>query len=375
MIIGIGGRIKSGKTELSLELIKKGFIKISFADYLKSAVAYLYDFDVNLLKTELGKNEVLSSPLIWNKKVSEKLFDYLQIYFYEDAIEEKSFSTRRECLQYIGTDLLRSYDIDFHVKNTLKTLDLTKNYVCDDVRFYNEFLGLKKLNAHMFYVIRPNNFDIMNHASETSLNWSIFQNHIINNKSIGNLKLDFLKAIKNIDYILNEGNSIITRDLLTSSLLQNNYNTYAVAKQLNCNRDKTIWLSQKYAIDLPYNKFYCNIDSFLKPSEEAAYYAGVLSANGCIKKSGKYYVVELSSPNIKLVQGFKDFIKSDKPICSVKDKNNKINYILTIRCPYIIENLKYWNIKPREQKVNELPDIIKNDLNLIHHWHLGLLEV
>jgi hypothetical protein len=385
MIIGFGGRMKSGKSTLSKELEKRGFIKIAFADYLKQTISKLYDIDIEKLQTKEGKEEILSVPLKWNNDIAKKLFDLTKINNYKYDIENKKFTTRRECLQYIGTDILRKYDNEFHIKKTLEGLDLNnKNYVCEDFRYKNELNALKQYGAICYYIIRPNNFDISNHISEVSLSWKDFDNIIINNL---NEKKFIKKFTDTLEYIGNSSYKPETRKnhlsldkkTLIKYLNQNEFNTTKAASKLKCSRDKIVWWCRKYGIDIQNNTHSYKYDqnSFLKATPEAAYFAGLLSADGCIKKSGKSkynYVVELSSNDKILIEKFKKFIKSDKSIYSRKTKNGNINYYFVINSPYIVENIKFWNLKPRKSKYNEIPDIIKNNNDLMKFWILGLID-
>jgi hypothetical protein len=336
MIIGFGGRIGSGKTLLSTELVKRGFIKISFSDYLKQAIAKVYDFDISLLKTEQGKHEKLSPPLIWNQEIANKLFELSNIKNYPYPIEEIVFNTRRESLQYIGAQILRRYDNNFHVNKTIQSLDPNKNYVCDDVRYPNELQALKDNGAYTYFILRPNNFNVLNHDSETSINWDNFQYHIINDKPS--------------DKIINE--------FLTSFEILNNSN---ISPDLNKVR--------KY----PY---YYDRSCFLTCSKEDAYYAGLLAALGKVKKERKKplsYKIDISSTNFNLINGFKKFMKSNKPI-SIKKKNGNKKFTFTICSPYIIENLKYWNICPKTNFYKTIPDIIQQNPFMLKYWLLGLID-
>lgn len=180
----------SGKTILSSALIKKGYEKVSFASYLKDVVSEIYSTDVELFKSEEGKQCVLEKPLIWSKKEFDKLFSIVGSNPNFD-VQPKTFSTRREALQYIGTDVLKKFDKNFHAKKLIGSLNSNKNYVCDDLRFADELqVAQNSFETKSFHIIRPSNRKISNHVSETSLNWTYFDN-ILHNDDLRMDKKDF----------------------------------------------------------------------------------------------------------------------------------------------------------------------------------------
>jgi hypothetical protein len=112
-------------------------------------------------------------------------------------------------------------------------------------------------------------------------------------------------------------------------------------------------------------------------SDLSAYLAGLLSADGCIKKSGvstTCYVVDLLLTDKSLIDRFKSFVHTKKPIYVRHRDNKKTVYGLTVFSPFILENLKFWNIKPRKSIINEIPDIIKDNNELLICWLIGLID-
>lgn len=372
MIICFSGRKNSGKTTLAKLLIERGFEKISFADKLKQLVSKLYNWNLKDLYNSYKKEEKLNNPVVWNKETATKLKQMIDATCDLD-FKEMIFNSRREALQYIGTEILRKYDNNFHVKSIKEKIHPGKNYVLDDVRFLNELQILKTLDAVCVFIIRPYDFkNYSNHASEINIDRQIFDNIIIND---GSLHKFLRKSSMFLQGVLSLQTSIISKKYLKELLVSYDYNTFNVAHQLNCSRDKIIWWATKHLIYITRNRYKHNIDVFSKPNKQSAYWAGLLSADGCIKKHLKYdMLLELSSDDIELVDGFKKFMDTDKPIYSKQRFNGKIGYTLTISCPFVIDDLKYWCIEPNKSKYNKIPDIIKNNKRLLKFWIMGLID-
>lgn len=393
MIIGFSGRMGSGKTLIADELVeKKGFIKVSFADYLKNTISKLYNIPLEVLKDPAKKSIELEIPLVWNEKIAQKLFALVDIQNYTSGIEHKEFISYRECMQYIGTDILRSYDDNFHINKTIQNIDHNKNYVFDDVRYPNEKIAIERMGGFCFYILRPNNFIISNHISETILNWTQFSYHIINTVNKKRLLSVFMQGFNSLQnnnsIIINvnisnpENNHkkdyVLYRKDLLKILEDNNYDTKIISNKLKCClHNISIW-SRKLYINIPRSKNTKNKKAFLDPDPQSSYLAGLFSADGCIGASKSFN----QSPNISLactdkilVSNFKDYLVATNPIIkTIFKNNNKDLYTFNMKCPFIIENFKYWNIKPLKSKVNEVPDIIKHNSELIKYWIVGLID-
>ena len=311
MIVGLAGRMGSGKSTLSNELLKKGFKKVAFADYLKKSLSETYEIDLYRMYNPVKKSELLENDILWNENYANKLFNICNINDFNIKIENKKFSTLRELMQYVGSDVLRVYDKDFHVKKTIEQLSDNENYVFDDFRFPNELEALQKKGTKCYFILRPENNVISNHISETSLNWSNFDNHIINDDSIQK----FIDNFINYEY--------------------------------KSNKDKY------------------NIFSFLYPDKDSAYFAGLLSAIGTIKKEDKPKI-HLKCTNENIIKQFASFVNATDNVYKEKE-----DFILSFYSPYIIENLKFWNLTLNKSCEYFVPDIIKNNNTLIDAWNKG----
>lgn len=362
MIIGLSGRKNTGKTTLSELLINRGYERASFATPLKEYVAKLFDWEVGSLYTQKGKEEILNNPVFWNKESCKKLEDLAQIKL--NFIDEKKFNSRRDALQYIGTDVLRAADPDFHVKRFAEKF-FDGDYVIDDVRFLNEVETLRKMNGVCVHVVRPYNWVYSNHDSEISISRRYVEYFVLNDTSQQ-------KLVKKFDSFLNNLFSArkkpISRMELFEAMNISNGNVSEAAKYLKFSKNKTVDLITKNLINIDENTYKLNHDAFSNPSREASYWAGIISSYGKIKKCSTYdYSIELSFSDIEIAQGFKRFILSSDDIIE-----NKGKYNLNVLSPYIIDDLKLWNIEPI--RYNHVPDIIRNNEDFLMCWLTGFVD-
>lgn len=315
--LGLSGRIKSGKGHVSDYLIQKyGFERVTLAAPLKDAISKLYGLDISYCYDQGLKSKKLDLP--WDKSHAERLaqifgLDIDNVWYPEDS--PIVFEDVRQALQYIGSDVLRRFDNDFHINLVLKALNPDKDYVCDDVRFLNEKNAIERFGGQSLLIIRPNQWEFSNHISETSLNCTHFDNIIINDKDLSALekKIDVFKS-----------GFVISNSLKT----------------------------------------------FLSINEESAYFAGLVAAAGRIRRPDDCYVLEFSHKDEDLVNCFVNFMKVKVPV-DVKDNL----YRITIDSVFILENLKLWDMKPGKIW-EEVPEILLRPENehLIGCWFGGFLD-
>ena len=186
IIYAFAGRKRSGKTTLCDLMYKKlsnafpnKVKQMSIAYNLKKLCASLLDMPIDEMLEKKDNGFVFDKTLSLEKIIylSEKTQIDKQIL--ENALKDKHFTTIREVLQFIGTDILRAYKPTWHIDQLIEDI---KKYnhryfiTIDDVRFPNEIDALKKFNpeTNFFFIIRNNLKEISNHSSETSLNWRDF---------------------------------------------------------------------------------------------------------------------------------------------------------------------------------------------------------
>lgn len=158
MIIGIGGRARSGKTSVGDYLCKcYGFKNIGFADSLKEACRQIFGFS------------------------DEQLYGSLK-----EVVDPYWKLTPRHILQCVGTECMRNvFDKDIWIKAVeKKILESNDNFVISDVRFPNEAEAVQRWGGFLVRVDRPNSGasgGIASHSSETSLDGFDEWDYTLNN--------------------------------------------------------------------------------------------------------------------------------------------------------------------------------------------------
>ena len=213
-IIGFAGRCYSGKSELAKICEIYGYEIKSFATPLKQLIADLIKVpivEVNKLKKANMSFVISDMDALFLSKETNIPYDIIK-----EKCDDIVFRNTRQLLQFIGTDIIREYNKDWHVNKIKETLENDKKYVFDDVRFINEKDMIQSLGGMIWFVVRPQIDNISNHVSENTLKWQDFSNVIVNNNT-----LDFLKF--NWDIFMSNGyeNSLKKRQEIISQITGN----------------------------------------------------------------------------------------------------------------------------------------------------------
>ena len=207
-IIGFCGRCYSGKSELAKLCTEYGYKLMSFGYPLKKLISNLLSINID----EINKLKNIESEYIFKDMDIRFIANETKIPYgvVKEKISDKVFKNTREIMQFIGTDLIRCYNNDWHVNEIKKLLEEDKKYVFDDVRFENEKNMIEDMGGTCWFIIRPKFDCVSNHESETSLFWYYFDNVIINDKDLGTLTLNW-KLLMDLGYesMLEERNKII----------------------------------------------------------------------------------------------------------------------------------------------------------------------
>ena len=200
MVLGLAGRMRSGKTELAKVCENYGYKKLYFALPLKRLCAELLDISIdelNRLKADREEIGVMIGEDLC-RIISEETDIPLDIV--KRTCEGVVIKDVRHMLQFIGTDLIRKYNTNWHVDRIREMIDRNKNYVIDDVRFPNEKALIEELGGDCWFVIRTTLDNISNHESETSITWNDCWNKvIINDTTLPNLLFKWETFIGNYE--------------------------------------------------------------------------------------------------------------------------------------------------------------------------------
>lgn len=194
-VIAFGGRKESGKTELANICTKFGYEKISFALPLKTLVSHIINCDIN----EINALKKINKDYFFDEKICQLIAQEtnIPIEYINNKLLNKHFCNTREILQYVGTNVIREYDNNWHVKKIKEIIKDEQKYVFDDLRFPNEAEFIKSINGDCWFVIRSKLDNVSNHASEISLKWQDFDNVILNNKTLSYLCLNWTLFMEN----------------------------------------------------------------------------------------------------------------------------------------------------------------------------------
>jgi len=385
-IIGFAGRKGSGKTTIANILIELGFKRISFADWLKDTTCNIFSLD----RAELDniKNNILEPFKISELKITELIINNPELIKFKENLETKTFTSYREFLQWFGSDVCRVIDFDWHVKKTIQIIKNNPNikYVCDDIRFLNEKESLEKLGGQVFFVISPWNWDISNHISEVSIQWQNFnQQHII----INDRKLIQIQKYYKAFFTRLVDHSDPWHELVGGEVfeyLEEGIENYRIGLRMDCSRDKIVWWSNRLNFKNKRTEYSSDNNAFNDIDPTTAYLAGLLSADGCIKCSGpsiSRYVLDFGSIDKELVDNMRLYLKTEKPIYIKKERiefiyDNAILakefYYIINENPFILENLKKWNLAPRKSMKEQIPYMIINNMEFLYDWLRGIID-
>ena len=209
-IIAFAGRKRSGKGMLAKGMREHSpnVVIIAVADSLKFLCCKLlnrtYD-ELNQMKDdgttfEAKVDDYWVSTIKHEVKISDNII--------RNEIGGRVFTNVREVLQIIGTDLIRKYSPDWHID---KTIERIKSYgddkivVIDDVRFPDEKRRIEEIGGDVYFMIRPNYWDVSNHPSETALKYTDFNdNRIIINEYSKEQMIEYFNALYFTDEYINE---------------------------------------------------------------------------------------------------------------------------------------------------------------------------
>lgn len=208
-LVGLCGKKGVGKDTAALDLLDKGWARVSFADELKLLCTEVFRVPFTALNDPELKDRKFDIPLKLDEDSANELMaridftigSHSQANAIIDAMDEKEIWTFRELLQFIGTDVCREIlDTDIWLKigkkKILRWLKDEKNpcsVIVTDVRFDNEAALIKELGGDMVEIKRdiPETGDT--HASENidfTVDWTIW-----NDKTEDDLNKKLIKEL------------------------------------------------------------------------------------------------------------------------------------------------------------------------------------
>jgi len=205
MIIGVAGKARSGKDQLS-KFIREEFEKKHNRKFYDAAFAFELK---QMCKFQFG----LDNDELWGDKkeeLAERFVKPLNIRtarYYADGSLVKEYWTPREIMQEFGA-FYRKIDYDFWVKGLEKFLQYEalkdhKDFIITDVRHINEAEFIKSKKGFLIRIERDvENRDQIHgatHESETSLDsYKDFDMYIGNNGNLADLKVSSYNIINGI---------------------------------------------------------------------------------------------------------------------------------------------------------------------------------
>ena len=198
MVIAVVGKTGSGKSEVVKPYQQKGYKLIKFADELKDLVCRLLNVDREFIENH---KDDLKEYTIDNELLAKELD--LDVEDITTIRTSATYSSIRELLQFLGTNIIRKYYPTWHVdKLKAKISGGGNNYCIDDLRFLNEVDSIKDFNGIIIRIVRPNKVDdradVTSHRSETEQDSIVADYTIINDGTLDNLKNKVAILIKEI---------------------------------------------------------------------------------------------------------------------------------------------------------------------------------
>lgn len=185
-IISFSGRKQTGKSTLSEICSYYGYKNINFADELKFLICNFLNISLDFLndnKETLNTFKLNSKQISFISKETNIPLDKIK-----ENLENYEFSSYRNLLQYLGTNIIRTYNPNWHINKLKEKIEKnpTQKFVISDARFKNELQVLKDLGTDCWFILRPlMNNNISNHESEINIQWTDFpiEKVLINNYS------------------------------------------------------------------------------------------------------------------------------------------------------------------------------------------------
>lgn len=210
MLIGIAGEKKSGKETLASMFMHSGFARYGFADHLRVAASFIFEMPIATFKDSDKKDSPFKRKkwlglveeeylISMDKNRIKRACNYFRTKYKTTKIHEnlqpfknKKFRTPREMLQFIGTDLIRTYlGNEFHIEYVFSDImeQGYENVVLADARYSNERRNIKEIGGWNILIQRNTGMGKDMHESENDLGKPEDYDFIVdNNKTMKHLQ-------------------------------------------------------------------------------------------------------------------------------------------------------------------------------------------
>ena len=218
MILGFSGKALSGKDVSADHLIANHNwdVKTGFAYNLKKSCSEILNLNIGLFTTQNGKSLVFDQPVEVDHYLIESIIQWMRR-THDVSIDDVDYTsmlgielyTPRDVLQFVGTEIMRTYSVNYHIDNIINFLDSNNKIVVSDVRFDNEVSGILDAGGYVIRIERPiemrklsGHVNDTDHQSEIDLDnwdgWSYkIQNDSVDLDSLYN-KIDEMVSILGI---------------------------------------------------------------------------------------------------------------------------------------------------------------------------------
>lgn len=198
MILGFSGKALSGKDSAADYLIDQyGWDKkTGFAYNLKEACSNIFNRNLTMFTTQEGKSHTFTVPVKVDHRLIEGVVGWMRR-THNVAIDDidyrsllgKKLYTPRDILQFVGTEVMRTYAVNYHIDVVVNSLSSADKVVVADVRFENEASGILDAGGYLIRLERPlklreqyGTVADTNHPSEIALDgWGKWSYRISNN--------------------------------------------------------------------------------------------------------------------------------------------------------------------------------------------------
>lgn len=176
-VVGLSGYARSGKDTIGTVLLERGYVRASFADYIREAL--------------LALNPTVNGE--------GNLTELIENHGWESG--KTMFPEVRQLQQRMGTEVGRNMlGENIWVDLTFKNLADGSKVVVTDCRFPNEADTVKRLGGEVWRVSRPGFTAVNAHPSETALDDWKFDRYFENNGSVDELHAKVRETLKDTHF-------------------------------------------------------------------------------------------------------------------------------------------------------------------------------